>query len=378
MILRAGFTLPCRIIDRHVESRLPGIGQRRRKAPLVLLGARVLRLPGARRAGHSNDMPSHFTTMALAAWLAACGAAPSPEAGPAPAAKAAAGEPIVCTETTEVYGADWACSVSIDGGERYFFLTLPAEAQAKAPLVLNLHGFSSNPQQQNEWSRLPEKTKAAGYLLATVGGVGTNKLGLGFGMWNGGGCCVSTADDAGLLRMIIDFLIAEYGADAKRVYSTGLSNGGLMSYWLACDMAEKIAAVVSVAAGDLTACHPAEPVSVMEIHGTDDPLVPYNGGKPQAVATLPSIMFPSVTDTVSKWVAHNACTAVTEAVYTQGEVTCIRHTGCQGGSVVEWCKVDGGGHTWPSGSVPALMGHTTFDLDASDYMLAFFGAHAKR
>lgn len=283
-------------------------------------------------------------------------------------------EVLTCIPAEGNPDADLFCHMEWDGRTRLVLLTLPDESAQPYPLVLNFHGFSHNPSLQNRYSELPAATRAAGVLLATPAGTGVKvTTGEGLGAWNAGNCCAG-GDDVGFVSALIDVLVETRAVDPDRVFAAGMSNGGFFSYRLACDLADKITAITSVAGADMTAdCEPVEKVSILEIHGTADHYVPYDGGRATGTdALLFAVRFPSVADTVSLWTTRNVCSERTEIVFDNGDVTCERHPDCADGATVEWCTVADGGHTWPGASFPSMYGPTNHDLSANEYMLTFF------
>jgi polyhydroxybutyrate depolymerase len=144
-------------------------------------------------------------------------------------------------------------------------------------------------------------------------------------------------DDVALMRAILKELQAHANVDTRRVYATGLSNGGYMSYRLACEAADVFTAVAPGAgglqAGFENTCNPSRPVALLDIHGTVDTLVPY------------SLQQPSLARIASK----NGC-GTTTAAATQpasgGDTTCISYDGCPAGAAVTGCTIQGGGHVW--------------------------------
>ena len=186
-------------------------------------------------------------------------------------------------------------------------------------------------------------------------------------------------DDIGFLSALIDTLAEEYNIDMNRVYSTGMSNGGFMSYTLACQLSERIAAIASVTGTmvtpNLNACNAQHPMPVMQIHGTADPTVPYNGNAQG---------FVSVEDLVDYWVDFNGCnpTAVETAVPDidmTDMCTADQFVYSDGtnGSSVELFRVNGGAHTWP-GTNPffTTLGVTNQDFSASVEIWRFFNQYA--
>lgn len=238
------------------------------------------------------------------------------------------------------------------------------------PVVLNLHGYTSNGLQQESYGDFRPIADTANFIIAHPDGAidaFNNRA------WNLLG--VSPVDDIGFLSALLDTIIAHYNINLNRLYSTGLSNGGYMSYLLACSMGHRIAAIASVT-GAMTAdmklaCAPAHPTPVMEIHGTADLVVPYTGGN----ANLP------VDTTILYWVSYNHCNPL-PVVTTLPDVAVndgctAEHAVYQGGdngSSVELYKIVGGGHTWPG--APLAIGVTNMDFSASREIWRFFNQYS--
>jgi polyhydroxybutyrate depolymerase len=199
--------------------------------------------------------------------------------------------------------------------------------------------------------------------------------------WNAGQCCgtawVDAVDDVGFLKKLLAQIEADYCIDERRVYATGMSNGGFLSHRLGCEMADVFAAIAPVAGVlGLPECKPTRPVPVIEFHGTSDPLVPYNGGNPLLNLGLQGALnFDSVGHTVQGWRDRNGCTETQQTIYQKGDATCVRWPECQGGSEVVFCTIEGGGHTWPGGVPVPPFGKTSTDLSATTAMIQFFEAH---
>jgi len=176
--------------------------------------------------------------------------------------------------------------------------------------------------------------------------------------WNAAQACCdfggTDVDDSAFLRGIIDAARAKANIDPARIYVVGHSNGGFMAHRMACDHADVIVAVVSLAGAiDPAACEPAEPVAVLQVHGTADETVAYGGGN------LGSGNFPSAEDTIAQWALNDSCddTAVTDptAVDLAGdlagaETTVTRHENCAPGGAAELWTVAGGKHVVNGGA----------------------------
>lgn len=160
--------------------------------------------------------------------------------------------------------------------------------------------------------------------------------------WNAGTCCGhNTGDDVAFIRSLVDRLVADGGIDARRVFVTGMSNGAAMAQRLACELAGRVAAVASVSGSLLVdACTPSRPVSVLEIHGTDDSVIPFLGGFTPGLGEFPGSM--SVMET---WERLDGC-ADSPNVIRDGLTTTSTWAGCRGGAIVVLDAVAGGQHVW--------------------------------
>ena len=255
--------------------------------------------------------------------------------------------------------------------QRDYILYIPAiyDGSADVPLVLNFHGYGSNANQQMFYGDFRDIADVEGFLLVHPQGTILN----GNQHWNvgfpGSG---STTDDLGFTEALIDELANLYAINLDRVYATGMSNGGFMSFLLACQLSEKIAAIASVT-GSMTpdtydACSTQHPTPILQIHGTSDGVVPYDGN---IIWTL------SIVDVISYWVNYNNCgTNPTITAFQdidpsdESTVEHIVYSGGDNGVTTEHMKVIGGGHTWP-GSVFNLPG-TNYDINASMEIWQFF------
>ena len=264
-------------------------------------------------------------------------------------------------------------SITHDGIERDYILYVPEiyDGSTAVPLVLNFHGFGSSASQQMFYGDFRDIANTEGFLL--VHPEGTTFIGNQF--WNVGFPGLSSnIDDVGFTEALIDELATLYTIDLDRVYATGMSNGGFMSFLLACQLSEKIAAVASVT-GSMTQdtfddCNAQLPTPVLQIHGTEDDVVLYNENN----LSLP------IPDVISYWVDHNNCettpTTTTLPDVDVSDGSTIEHSVYEDGDngiTTEHMKVIGGGHTWP-GSVLNTAG-TNQDIDASMEIWLFFSRY---
>lgn len=254
------------------------------------------------------------------------------------------------------------------GLARDYILYVPAPyvPGTPVPLVLNLHGYTSDNLQQLYYGDFRSIADTANFILVLPNGTID---GQGNRFWNAFG--LTTVDDLGFITALIDSISGDYSIDPNRIYSTGMSNGGFMSYELACFRSERFAAIASVTGtmtlDRLNACTASHPTPVMQIHGTADPTVDYNG----------SLGVSAIEPLVANWAQFNNCdptpsfTALPNVSTTDGcAAEHYVYTGGDAGSTVEFYKIVGGGHTWPGS--PFIIGVTNQDFSASKEIWRFF------
>jgi polyhydroxybutyrate depolymerase len=257
-----------------------------------------------------------------------------------------------------------------NGVNRNYRLRLPKDhtIEEKIPLVFNLHGFTSNAVQQELYSGMNAVADVERFAVCYPNGVGN--------AWNVGWAFGSTADDVGFISLLIDDLVSKYGFNQNKVYACGMSNGGFMSYKLTCELNNKIAAIASVTGsmvpGATTICTPERLVPIMEIHGTDDNTVAYNG-TPSVSLGIPEIL--------KFWQNKNECDLdpIIEMIpntNTSDNTTTEKHTyiNCKDNKEVVHYKVIGGGHTWPGAAI--AIGPTSQDFNASATIWDFFNRYS--
>jgi polyhydroxybutyrate depolymerase len=199
-------------------------------------------------------------------------------------------------------------------------------------------------------------------------------------------------DDVGFISDLIDLMLKEYNIDPLRVYVTGISNGAIMSYRLACELSQKITAIAPVDGNIpyllVNECTPSRPVSVLAINNINDPLVPFYGGEIQGKikkVKLGKVL--SASESVGFWVKRDNCSIMPlvtdEPDRDPKDGTRVKSTryinGIEGSEVILYA-VDGGGHTWPGGFqyLPAwIIGKTSRDIDANEVIWAFFKRHTR-
>jgi len=266
------------------------------------------------------------------------------------------------------------------GRERSYLVHVPPgyDPAQPTPVVLVFHGGGGNAENVRRMTGFDTVADTHGFIVVYPNGTGQRPDRLL--TWNGGRCCAyameQNVDDVGFVKALLADLGTVANVDAQRIYATGMSNGAMMSYRLACELSDVIAAVGPVAATqNIDTCVPSRPVPVLHIHGDADQHAPYAGGV--GAESLAGVSFEAVETTIDFWVRHNGC-AATPQVTRNGS---IRHTvygGCKQGAAVELYTVVGGGHAWPGGQ-PGWRGgdEPTTELDASQVLWDFFAAHPK-
>ena len=264
-------------------------------------------------------------------------------------------------------GVTYGDSTLSDGVFRRFRTYVPNvyDVTNPTPLVINLHGFGSNAFQQQSYGNFMPIADTANFIIVHPDGLTL----FGSPFWNAG--ITSTPNDVQFISDLIDYLKTKFAIDTKRIYCCGMSNGGIMSYYLACNLSNRIAAIASVTGtmfqNWFVSCSPPRPFPIMEIHGTDDTTVPYDGAG----------NFSSIDSVTKKWVNHNNCnsTAITYSVPNINAVdnsyaVNYKYTGGSLGSSVELYKVFGGSHSWPGAT--AIFANTNLDFNASVEIWRFF------
>jgi polyhydroxybutyrate depolymerase len=233
--------------------------------------------------------------------------------------------------------------LNVGGRDRSYRLYQPAGLPASAPLVVMLHGVTGSAEQAESSSGWDELADSNRFVVAYPDGVSR--------AWNvnGGGCCGRPqregVDDVAFIGAVVADIVRNVSINASRIYATGMSNGGIMSYTLACHTGI-FAAIGAVAGTQLDSCRSPHRASVMEIHGTSDELVPYQGGQGSSI-----INGPSAPDVNAFWRNVDQCRA--PSVTTDGGVS-TSTAGCADNRGVVLITIDGGGHEWPGFAAQTL------------------------
>jgi polyhydroxybutyrate depolymerase len=280
--------------------------------------------------------------------------------------------------------------VQVEGYERHFLVDQPASfAGTDYSMLLILHGFSSDPFGARAEMGFDQLENRDDFLFVFPEGTGPNATELS---WNAGFCCRYAmqhgVDDVAFLDRVVDKLAAETRVDRLRIYVTGFSNGALLAYRWGAERAQTVAGIAAVAGAiagkagfsepEVRIAAPEQPVSVLIVHGEQDPFFPYGGGVSQALMSrLPGRASASVADSISFWRRGNGCIG-------EPEISTADHQGmrlqrfarCRNGAAVEAWTIAQMGHDWPK-RLDLLAGRSNKPL-FTDYMLEFFRRHPKR
>lgn len=274
---------------------------------------------------------------------------------------------------------DYRFSFVHDGIMREYLVHVPRSYRGvPTPMLVALHGGGGSADFQADDSRykLISKAEAAGFIAVFPNGYSRFPGGI-LATWNAGACCGAAqkndVDDVGFLREVIRRVERQARIDPRRVFMTGMSNGALMSWRMACEASDLVRGIAPVEGTDNTAhCAPSRPVAVIEFHALDDDHVPLNGGK--GVSALTDTDFASVPATQSKWIELNRADPAAKRVLTVSGAHCDLHPAKPGGAPVELCLTDRGGHSWPGGGTQQGRKAPSMAISANDLMWSFFSS----
>jgi polyhydroxybutyrate depolymerase len=307
------------------------------------------------------------------ALLAGCRPASGAASDPSTATTPIHSGPVAASAPAALPSGSSTHTITVQGLVRSYRVYRPASSGSRLPLVVFLHGgFGSAAQAERYygWDALADRVHA---LIAYPDGESR--------AWNvGGGCCGvparSGTDDVAFITAMVRAIEAQVPVATDRVYATGISNGGMLAYRLACDTTI-FAAIGPDSATQLGPCARPAPISILHIHGTADRTIPYDGSQGTGFARIHG---PAVATLIAGWRAVDGCPAPTVA--TVGVVT--RSVAlCPSGRAVELITIAGAGHQWPGGRrypgvglVPGLDPPSTA-LDATTTIWQFFAAHPR-
>ena len=268
--------------------------------------------------------------------------------------------------------ADAQCDSPIDLGRGPVNFHVPGSYKPAnpAPLVILLHGYGGTGDVQEDYMRFRPMANRFGYLYAYPDGTRDTN---GFQFWNGTDACCdlfgSGVDDSGYLLDLVEAIEGQCNVDPRKIYFTGHSNGGFMSYRMACDHSDRVAAIASLAGAtwfDPDDCSPNVPVQALQVHGTADATILFGGGG------INGIRYPGAVRSAETWAAYNSCNASStpppralnlDAGQPGAETTRSRYAAsCSAGGGAELWTIDNGVHT------PDLTAN--YAKEVSKYLLA--------
>jgi polyhydroxybutyrate depolymerase len=273
-------------------------------------------------------------------------------------------------------------TVRVDGKDRTYLVHVPPtyDPHKPTPVVVILHGAWANGAVQAAFSGMNPKADSAGFLAVYPNGWGIGSAMLFFNAWAPPGANGQPPDDVKFVATLLDDLAGAANVDPRRVYATGMSNGGMMCYRLAAELSDRIAAIAAVSGTQcIPKASPARPVPVLHFHGTADTIVPLSGPPPR---TPKFLTYKPVDETMRIWAKLDGCpeepkvtdlpdtahdgTTVVKKVYGPGK----------DGSEVVLYLIHGAGHTWPGKNpVVQFLGKSTKNISANDLIWEFFQNH---
>jgi len=286
-------------------------------------------------------------------------------------------QPELQTQSTMMVAGLETRTLDVGGTSRTYHLHVPPTVTpgVPAPLVLAFHGGGGDAVTFASRSGLIEMADREGFIIAFPEGTRNS--------WNTEGSPAvgfasrNDIDDLGFVTAMLDQLVRDYSINTARVFATGISAGAMMTYRLACDMPDRLAAV-AVVAGTLadTSCAGLTGVSLLHIHGSNDQNVPLEGGAGSMSAARAD--YPPVMQGIDLFRARNQCTAPDISSAPASDTVCLT-TSCGNGTTVEFCEVTPGGHAWP-GTDPARWQesngvYVSPYFSATDHIGAFFRTH---
>jgi len=279
---------------------------------------------------------------------------------------------IVSIMLLAAYSKAQTFSFDHDSVSRTYIVHLPPSYSDSNfyPLVINMHGYTSNATDQQFYSEMDPVADTANFIVVYPNGVGNPTS------WNSGQTWSYNPgiDDVSFISALIDTMSANYSIDSSMVYACGMSNGGYMSFRLACELEDKIAAIASVTGvmsdSVYTSCQTDRPVPILHMHGTADPTVAYLGTPGNT----------AVETGIDWWAQNNNCptsptiTNIPDINMGDGSTVDKYYYGpCDCETEVILYKINGGEHTWPG--VSLIIGITNQDIDGSGEAWLFFRRH---
>ena len=254
------------------------------------------------------------------------------------------------TESCVQYGSNTKkCTLTHKALERYYIIYVPESgvSEASMPVLFALHGYGSTAEIHKNYTNYQPLAETSKFIViypqgSYFQGTFTSGNHWNVGSWTAG----STADDVDFINEVIDLVSKKESINQNRIYSSGMSNGGFMSYHLACNLSSRIAAIASVTGSmskeTLENCSPSHPTPILQIHGALDVTVPFNGDS--------TINMESIDNVFNYWTTYNSCDPIPSLIvtdYVNFSVDYQKYNNCLNSVKVELYKISSMGHTWP-------------------------------
>ncbi|HEV7165401.1 MAG TPA: PHB depolymerase family esterase [Gammaproteobacteria bacterium] len=282
---------------------------------------------------------------------------------------------------------DQAHKLDFGGLDRSYLLHLPANSPpGPLALVVVLHGGAGSGAGAAKMTGFDAVADEQGFIVVYPDGTDRARplreaMGKpGFLTWDAGSCCgyaqAHNMDDVGFIRAVVADVEKAHAVDPKRVYATGISNGGMLSYRIACEASDVFAAIAPVAGIiEIPDCKPTHRVAIIDLQGTDDENVPLNGGIGKKEVGKKEYRKP-VQDSIDFWVKEDGCSVKVNA--DAPDLHMVDNGGCQDGTDVNYYIVQGGGHAWPGGQqMASFLDKPDPKVPATDIIWDFFKDHPK-
>lgn len=279
-------------------------------------------------------------------------------------------------------------TLDFGGLKRSYMLHMPAMSlPGPLPLVVVLHGGAGSGAGAAKMTGFSALADQVGFIAVYPDGTDRDRPVLhamgkpGFLTWNAGSCCgyaqEHNIDDVGFIRAVVTDVEKQHAVDAKRIYATGISNGGMFSYRLACEASDVFAAIGPVAGiVEIPDCRPAHPVAVIDFQGTDDENVPLNGGVGKKEVGKKEDRRP-VQYSIDLWVKADGCSVTVKSEHPDIHLT--NYGGCEAGTAVDYYVVQDGGHAWPGGQqMASFLDKPNPNIPATALIWSFFKDHPKQ
>ena len=289
---------------------------------------------------------------------------------------------------TSLFASAKVSTININGLQRSYYLHLPTRYKNKStlPLVFFLHGGGQNIKKMARSSQLNKLADQYNFIVAYP--VGINKR------WEDGrgetygGKSEANVDDVKFIEKLIAKLIHTHKVNAKKVYVTGVSNGGLMTLRLGCDLSQKLSAIAPVIANIpkkyIGQCKPKNTLPVLLMNGTADPIVPYYGGSMKFFKKSMGEVV-STQKTIDFWRRHNQCNKTPTLTHLpdinkrdKSSVNVSTYTRCKNNATVKLYSIQGGGHTIPGKkgfNMPKIVGQKNRDIEGLKVIIDFLLKH---